>query len=77
MRKMKEERRRRWSQGMREKDVKRRKGKDKSLKLFPPNIGIHYTHTASDVKNIGAAYLLKPSFFLIIGGKIFIMFTVF
>lgn len=63
---------------MREKDVKRRKGKDKSLKLYPPNIGIHYTHTASNVKNIEAAYLLKPSFFfLIIGGKIFIVFTVF
>ncbi|PKU28850.1 hypothetical protein llap_20846 [Limosa lapponica baueri] len=32
---------------MREQDVKRRKGKDKSLKPYPPNIGgIHYTCSA-------------------------------
>lgn len=63
---------------MREKDVRRRKGKDKSLKLYPPNIGIHYTHTASNIKNTETAYMLKSSFlFLIVGGKIFIGFTAF
>lgn len=50
--KMKEERRRRWSQGMREKDVKRRQGKEKSLKARPLNMDIHYTTSASNVKNM-------------------------
>lgn len=37
---------------MREKDVKRRKGKEKCIKLCPPNMDIHYTSSASNIKNI-------------------------
>lgn len=35
-----------------EKDLKRRKGKEKSLKLCPPNIDLHYISSASSIKNV-------------------------